>query len=265
MLKFTTSKVCVLAFLWTLCLLFPLIWAGYIPFLDLKYLKPSGDEGKIRFSDMNYIGDSDSMPVTVFAGPRMVIDDFDLKLRFRMFAYKDYSNLFQTAPFNDGARLELYRSRQGGFKLAIIYPFKNETKGLSLNGEVKMNTEYVFQLTARKNKIYAFFDNESAVIGDFYNMPFSEFILGNGMGYTRPFVGEVYLDNCSVSKVTFGKWFLRILRSKTAYFAYGISYFLIFSSVSLLLFYFVYYEGISDRDNYFQAGPDMEKRRKYNS
>jgi hypothetical protein len=258
MLKFTAPKVCVLAFIWTLCLLFPLIGGGYIPFFDLKNILPSHDGGKIKFSDINYIGDSDSMPVTVFAGPRMVIDEIDLKLRFRLFGYNNYPTVFQTAPFNDGARLELYRSSQGGFRLALIYSFKNETKALRLNGEVKMNAEYVFQLKARKNKIYAFLDNESAVIGEFYNMTFSEFILGNGMGYTRPFVGEVYLDNCSVSKVTFGKWFLRIFRSRTAYFAYEIIFLFIFSSVSLLVFYYIYYEGISNIDNHFRSGSERK-------
>jgi len=139
MLKLTTSKVYVLAFIWTLSLLFPLILAGYIPIIDLKKFLSARDGARIRFFDINYIGDSDSMPVTVFPGPRMVIDDIDLTLKFRIVRYTEYANIFQTAPFNDGARLELYRSSQGNIKLGLIYPLKNETKGLTLDGEVQEN------------------------------------------------------------------------------------------------------------------------------
>jgi hypothetical protein len=249
MVKFTISKIYVLGFIWTLSLLFPLILAGYIPIIDLKKILSAFDGASIRFSDINYIGDSDSMPVTVFPGPRMVIDDIDLTLKFRIDRYSDYANIFQTAPFNDGARLELYSSHRGDIKLGLFYPMNNETKLLLLDDEVQINKEYLFQLKAHNNKIYVYLNDKLAGMGNLNSIPFSEFILGNAMVDTKPFVGQIYLDKCFVYKVSIGKWFLKLFRSRTAYLAYGIFVLLVILSVSLLIFYFVYYEGMSDKDN----------------
>ena len=265
MLKFTTSKIYVLAIIWTLSLLFPLIWAGYIPIIDLKKFLSARDGARIRFFDINYIGDSGSIPVTVFPGPRMVIDDIDLTLEFRIVRYTLYANIFQTAPFNEGARLEVYRSPQGKIKLALIYALNNETKVLLVDGEVQINKGYVFQLkTHNTNRMYAYLNNKPAGMGNFNSMVFSEFILGNGLDGTRPFVGQIYLDHCFVSKVSIGKWFLRLFKSRTAYLAYGIFVLFVFLSVSLLLFYFVYYEGMLDKDkeHLLHSSGDAEKRGK---
>lgn len=260
--KFTNKNVCVLAFIWTLSLIFPLIWAGYIPFIDLNKILSARDGAKIRFYDVYFNGDFDSVPVTLFSGPRMVVDDIDLTLKFRLVGYTDYANIFQTAPFNEGARLEVDRSSQGDIKLALIYALNNETKTFIVDSEIQMNKEYVYQLKTHNNRIYVYLNNKLAATGIFNTMPFSEFILGNGMGGTRPFVGQIYLDHCFVSKVSVGKWLLRLFKSRTAYIAYGAFILLVIFLVSFLLFYFVYYEGMVDKDNNhsLHSKGDIEKR-----
>lgn len=263
--KFTNKNVCVLAFIWTLSLIFPLIWAGYIPFIDLNKILSARDGARIRFFDINYIGNSDSMPVTVFPGPRMVIDDIDLALRFRMFRYTEYANIFQTAPFNEGARLEVYRSPQKDIRLALIYRLNNKTEVIRFGSNIQIEKEYVYQIKNRNNRIYVYLNDKLEGTGEFNSIDFSEFNLGNGMAGTMPFVGQIYLDHCFVSKVSIGKWFLRLFKSETAYLACGIILLFVFLSVSLLLFYFIYYEGISDKDKkyFLQSNADAEKRGKY--
>jgi hypothetical protein len=262
--KFTNRKIYVLALIWTLSLLFPLIGAGYIPFIDVKKIFPS-DGARIEFFDINYIGDSDSMPVSVFPGPRMVVDNIDLVLKFVISNYMDNSNLFQSAPFNDGARLELYLSPHRNIKMALIYAVNNETKVILIDGELQINTQYAFRLKTHNNRIYVYLNNKLSGTGNFNSLEFSDFILGNAMAGTSPFVGQIYLDHCFVSKVSVGKWFLGLLRSRTAYLAYGIFFLVVILSVSLLIFYFVYYDGMADNDKeyFLHSSADAEKRRKY--
>lgn len=263
MTKYTASNIFALGFIWTISIIFPLILGGYIPLLDLKEkIFPSADT-RIKFSDISYGNDSTHIPVIVFSGPGMIVDDLDLKLKFRITDYSLYANIFQTAPFNEGTRLEVYSTPQGDIRLSLIYSFNNETKVFLLPDSLKINKDYAFQLKSHgANKLYVYWEDKLTGIINFDNILFSNFILGNAMGYTRPFQGPIYLDHCFVSEVSLGKWFLRFLKSRSAYLVFGPFILLIIILYSIRIFYYVYYASMesNEKEHLRQSHADTERK-----
>src|SRR5512143_1961534 len=107
--------------IWTLSLFLVSLCLGWLPLFSLvqKYFLNTGTD--MVFGGKTYSSDTDAEPIVVLRGNRHISDYVDLKLRFRVKEFSEYANAFQTAPGNEGLRLELSSTPQGTIQSGVVY------------------------------------------------------------------------------------------------------------------------------------------------
>jgi hypothetical protein len=124
---------------------------------------------------------------------------FRLKLRFRADSTEGYPNLFQTAPFNRGIRIEF-----AGRTASIIAHDKkapDELRGMPLTTALETGRWYILEVEALNGAfVRAMLDGNTVVdyAGAGLSMEMSQFMLGEGFDASRVFRGQ--MDNISVMK-----------------------------------------------------------------
>ena len=122
-----------------------------------------------------------------------------LKLRFRADSVEGYPNVFSTAPFNSGLRMEL-----SGTTAGIVVPDSSVTgglKGFSLTNTLKTKQWYELEVEVLNRKfINIFLDGQ--LVADYastgLSMETSRLLVGSGFDMSRAFRGQV--ENISITK-----------------------------------------------------------------
>lgn len=198
----TLCKVCALLFLWTASLIACLLQAGLIPSvrernktLETRILKES-------------VYRAHGKPILLVQDTPKVIDEMDLRLEFSVAALKQWMNAFQTAPYNQGVRLEFYQAPVNGGSVAASLVVRNavldSTAAFSIGDDLKLNRKYYLRLRMRHTKTgFPFLDVflDEAFMGTITGIkPYmSSFVLGYGFDKDRQFSGNVVLKELSFS------------------------------------------------------------------
>jgi hypothetical protein len=120
----------------------------------------------------------------------------EIDIHFRMFVYRkgDYHNVFQTAPANEGLRLEL----NGAGHLALVVPEQSgagkKVRGIYLTRRLQAGQWYLVRIRIdRSHRLQAWLNNLPVIdIRDTtWGYALSDVAVGTGFSRTRPFHGKV--------------------------------------------------------------------------
>ncbi len=139
---------------------------------------------------------------------------FRIKLRFRVDDTEGYPNIFQSAPYNRGLRVEI-----AGSTVAIIVQdlqAPNGLRGMTLTSALEKSRWYVLEVEAMNGAfVRATLDGVSVAnySGDGLNIEMSEFILGAGFDDSRVFKGEIDSSSLVKGNIAFPRLSLAIIYS----------------------------------------------------
>jgi hypothetical protein len=132
-------------------------------------------------------------PISFGAVENPVNAYFRLKLRFRVDDTEGLPNLFQSAPANEGIRVEI-----SGANAAIIMPERPSvapgTRQMLLTTELVKGKWHVLELEAENGGfVFGSFDGRGIALYAGYDISIamSQFIVGSGFDASRPFRGEI--------------------------------------------------------------------------
>ncbi|WP_341915034.1 hypothetical protein [Polaromonas sp. YR568] len=117
---------------------------------------------------------------------------FRLKLRFRLDNSEGYPNLFQTAEFNTGLRIEFKDST--ATLIIADSSLKDGYRVIYISDQISVGQWYLLEIEALNHEyVRAFLDGQQVadVSSRGFSMQLSEFLLGVGFDRSRPFLGEI--------------------------------------------------------------------------
>ncbi len=251
MKQLNSSKVYILVFIWTLSIIAAVILSHLVPIST-----PLTPIEKKSYSHHHYVGrNSLSEPIPVCHEKKRLIDNFAIGIRFRIFRYAEYANIFQTASFNEGIRLELFKASDQfmGLLLVLGNNEAGQPMAIKMNREIVVNKNYTLKILIDSWKnVKIYLDNELMQVSSMNAHPIlSDVVVGNGFDGKRPFWGEIDLDQMDVavsdyvynaSSKGFISKVLNRLHVKNYFDALGLLLFLVNFSVAFRLFYYVWYE-----------------------
>ena len=119
------------------------------------------------------------------------IKEINIRFKMRVAKIENYNNVFQTAPYNMGVRMEL--SPPSKLSLCISDGTEAGLKGFFIS-DIQVNKWYFVDISISKGKgIKVFVDNKIALNkkDSDINYAISDIAIGTGFGKSRPFYGEI--------------------------------------------------------------------------
>jgi len=116
----------------------------------------------------------------------------NLAFKMKVFAIHGYNNIFQTAPGNDGVRMELVEPSSLG--LVISNETRQRFTGLRISDAVVMGKQYFIQIVISKNKhVCVWMNGEKRIdtVVSAINPAVSEIAVGTGYSKSRRFDGVI--------------------------------------------------------------------------
>lgn len=149
-----------------------------------------------RHSGVNYDSHSgDKAQAAAYSeSERSDIKKIDLNFRMKVYSIDNYNNVFQTAPANDGIRLEL--TSPSVLALIVRYKGADKPEGIVLTRTLQLDKWYSVNIRAdRDNRLTVLLDESLIVDGDKdlreIDYKISDIAIGTGFSKTRSFDGAI--------------------------------------------------------------------------
>lgn len=113
---------------------------------------------------------------------------------FEMYSLSDWQNLFQTAPVNEGLRLEINSAGKAGFVLGVLQRNNmTEFSGFPLPSPIQTKQAYDLEIKGSTDGIFEAKINNHVLPTGFLEVPFSisEIKVGEGFSKERTFDGKI--------------------------------------------------------------------------
>ena len=171
---------------------------GYFAVCQVIKWLPFTEDKRVEYRDISYDSSHDPNPwqVKVKSEDPGEFDRAEIEISFQLLvdSIEDYDNVFQTAPWNEGIRLELAKPA----KLAFVIPEKRggpgSIRGFYLTQQLQFRKWYRVRLRINPEQRFQAWLNDFPAIdiqdaGWAYAV--SEVALGTGFNRTRPFHGKI--------------------------------------------------------------------------
>lgn len=171
---------------------------GYFAVGQIVNWLPFTEEERVKYRDLSYDSSRDPNPWQVMV-ENEELGEFvrgDLEISFRMIVdfIDDYDNVFQTAPWNQGIRLELAKPAKLAFVISERAGTGVNPRGLYLTQRLEPGKWYTVRLRIDPANRFQAWVNDFSVIDiedATWAYAVSEVAVGTGFNRTRPFHGKV--------------------------------------------------------------------------